>query len=161
MDYCCSGVSLTSENVQTVCGGCGKIGRDVARQTVVHQVKSERLPSVGSEDYKFCSSPECPVVYYSPSGKRFAVDDVRELVTSKTEGDARPLCYCFGFTEGLARTEIAIKGESSIPAQVSQFIKERLCACEIRNPSGVCCLGEINRTLKRLSVQSIVEKEEL
>ncbi len=78
------------------------------------------------------------------------IDDTRELVTSKTMGDARPLCYCFGFTEGFARREIARTGESSVSKQVSQFIKEKLCVCEIRNPSGACCLGEVNKAIKRL-----------
>ena len=80
----------------------------------------------------------------------FTTDDVRELVTSKTKGDDRPLCYCFGFTQGNVRREIVLNGETTIPTQVTQFIKEKLCACEIRNPSGSCCLGEINRIVKSL-----------
>ena len=95
----------------------------------------------------------CAVVYYAASGQIYTVNAVRESVTSKTTGDARPLCYCFGFTEGFARREIAQTGESSVSKQVSRFIKEKLCGCEIRNPSGVSCLGEINRTLKRLATQ--------
>ena len=150
MDCCCSGVNQTSENIQFACSECGEIGRDVGRQTVCHHVKSEKLDLVGGENYKFCSSADCSVVYYSASGKTFTITDVRELVTSKIEGDTRPLCYCFGFTEGMVQSEIAMTGKSSIQSQVSKFIKERLCACEIRNPSGVCCLGEINRTVRRL-----------
>ncbi len=153
MDCCCSGVQMSKETPQTACGECREIGRAVLRQTVVHHVKSEKLSSVGDEKYKFCSSAKCSVVYYAASGQIFTVDEVRELVTSKTTGDARPLCYCFGFTEGFARREIAQTGESSVSKQVSQFIKEKLCRCEIRNPSGVCCLGEINKTLKRLAAQ--------
>jgi len=151
MDCCCNGVNQTSKDIQFACSECGEIGRDVGRQTVFHHVKAEKLHLVGGEDYRFCSSKDCSVVYYSVSGRTLTVGDVRELVTSKTEGDERPLCYCFGFTEGFARREIAMAGRSSIPAQVGQFIKERLCSCEIRNPSGVCCLGEINKTVKRLS----------
>ena len=153
MDCCCSGVQMSKETPQNACGECGEIGRIVARQTVVHHVKSEKLSSVGDEEYKFCSSPNCAVVYYAASGQVFTVDDVRELVTSKTSGNSRPLCYCFGFTEGFARREIAQTSKSSVSKQVSRFIKEKLCSCEIRNPSGVCCLGEINKTLKRLASQ--------
>ncbi len=150
MDCCCSGVQMTKETPQNSCNGCGKVGRIVARQTVVHHVRSEKLAEVKSEEYKFCPSENCQTVYYSTSGEIFTVDDVRELVTSKSSGDNRPLCYCFGFTEGFARREIAQTGESSVPAQITRFIKEKLCSCEIRNPAGVCCLGEINRTVKRL-----------
>jgi hypothetical protein len=153
MDCCSNGVIVASESTLSACQICGNAGRMVAKQTVVHQVKSERLPTVGDADYKFCSSADCDVIYYSAHGNVFTTADVREMVTSKTKDDDRPLCYCFGFTEGNIRREIALMGESNVPAQVSQFIKEKLCACEIRNPSGVCCLGEINKTVKRLTVQ--------
>ena len=151
MECCCRDVEMTKETPQNVCHDCGEVGRIVTRQTVVHHVKSEKLVEVKSDEYKFCPSEKCPTVYYSTSGEAFTVADVRELVTSKTSGDNRPLCYCFGFTEGDVRKEIAQKGESSVPKQVSQFIKEKLCVCEIRNPAGACCLGEINRTVKSLS----------
>ncbi len=152
MDCCCSGTKMTKEMPQNVCGQCGEVGRIVARQTVVHHVKSKKLAEIKSDEYKFCPSEKCPTVYYSVSGEVFIVDDVRELVTSKSSGDNRPLCYCFGFTEGFVREEVERTGASSVPAQVTLFIKEKLCVCEIRNPAGACCLGEINRTVKSLSL---------
>lgn len=142
---------MTKETPQNACSGCGKIGRGVARQTVAHHVKGKKLSSVDNDEYKFCPSENCSVVYYSTAGRVFTVEDVRELVTAKASGDSRPVCYCFGFTEGFIREEIAQTGKSTVPAQVMQFIKEKLCVCEIRNPSGACCLGEINRTVKTLS----------
>ncbi len=99
MDCCSSGAKMSKEASQNDCHGCGETGRPVSRQTVVHHVKSEKLSLVGEEEYKFCSSPECAVVYYAASGQAFTVGEVREPVTSKTLGDERPLCYCFGFTE--------------------------------------------------------------
>jgi hypothetical protein len=105
---------------------------------------------VNSEAYRFCPDPNCAVVYFSESGTRFTVDEVRELVSAKTTSDRRPICYCFGFTEGDAREEITRDGTSKIPSQISQLIKAGMCACEVRNPAGVCCLGEVNRTVKRL-----------
>lgn len=151
MDCCCSGVKMTKETPQNACGTCSEVGRVVARQTVVHHVKSEKLSSVDNDEYKFCPSENCPVVYYSTAGRVFTVEDVRELVTAKASGDSRPVCYCFGFTTGFIREEIEQTGRSTVPTQVTQFIKEKLCVCEIRNPSGACCLGEINRTVKTFS----------
>lgn len=150
MDCCSTGVGAISSLVKAACDNCGKVGRIVAKQTVVHQVKSEKLPAVSDLEYRFCSSADCEVVYYSADSSVFTTDDVRELVTSKTKGDDRPLCYCFGFTEGNVRREIVLKGETTIPAQVTQFIKEKLCACGIRNPAGTCCLGEISRSVQRI-----------
>ena len=151
MDCCCSGAKMTKETVQNACSECGEVGRIVARQTVAHHVKSEKLSCVESGEYKFCPSENCSVVYYSTAGRVFNVEDVRELITAKTSGDARPVCYCFGFTEGFIRQEIEQTGISTVPAQITQFIKEKLCVCEVRNPAGACCLGEINRTVKTLT----------
>ncbi len=157
MDCCCSGAKMTKETPQNACGECGEIGRVVARQTVVHHVISEKLSCVDNDEYKFCPSQNCPVVYYSSAGRVFTVEDVRELVTAKASGDARPLCYCFGFMEGDVRKEIERTGASSASKQITQFIKEKLCVCEIRNPAGACCLGEINKTVKRLAAKPCVK----
>jgi hypothetical protein len=135
------------------CSTCRTEGRPVARQTVFHHVKHEHLDRVNGEAYRFCAEPDCAVVYYGDNGTCFTVDDLRELVTAKTTGDKRPICYCFGFTEGDARDEIARIGTTTIPTTISRLIKSGMCACEVRNPAGVCCLGEVNRTVKRLSVQ--------
>lgn len=152
MDCCCSGVVTANDSSKFTCESCGEPGRIVATQTVVHQLKGEKLSFVSDEEYRFCNSRNCDVVYYTISREKFTGADLRELVTSKTAGDVKPLCYCFDFTEGDMRKEIARTGNTSIPAQVTQLIKEKLCACEIRNPSGACCLGEINKTAKRLAV---------
>jgi hypothetical protein len=155
MNCCSGGVQASKETAQKVCGRCGEIGRAVARRTVVHHVKSEKLFGVSEDEYNFCASLVCPVVYYAGSGQTFTVEDMRESVTSKTSGDARPLCYCFGFTEGFARREIAQTGETSVAHLISRFITEKLCVCEIRNPAGACCLGEVNKTVKRLMTESV------
>lgn len=142
---------LSDTNAPTRCLDCGVEGRGVEPKTILHHVKHEHLARVNSEDYCFCPDQNCAVVYFSESGTQFTVDEVRELVSAKTTGDRRPICYCFGFTEGDARIDIARNGTSMIPKQISQLIKAGMCACEVRNPAGVCCLGEVNLTVKRLS----------
>jgi hypothetical protein len=139
------------QTFKTPCPQCRVAGRSVIRQTVLHHVLAEHLARVGDEAYRFCPQPDCEVVYYGENGAIFTVTDLRDLVSEKTSGDERPICYCFGFTEGHAREEIARTGSSAIPQQISQFIKAGLCACEARNPSGACCLGQVNQTVKRLA----------
>lgn len=129
------------------------------RQTVLHHVKADRLSDVSGGAYRFCPESDCALVYYGGEGAGFLTSDLRELVSAKTSGDARPICYCFGFTEGHAREEIESNGGSTIPALISRLIKEGMCACELRNPSGVCCLGQVNETVKRLSAASLEDGE--
>jgi len=97
-------------------------------------------------DYRFCSFPDCPVVYFEERSKqRFTIDDLRVRVGLKVTEDPIPLCHCFGFDESHIRDDLARTGNTTIPERISQLIREDLCACESRNPAGVCCLGEVNR----------------
>ncbi len=159
MSDCCSVQERTGapalieerSSTDTRCKACGNTGRSIERKTVLHHVRHDLLDRVRDEAYRFCPDPNCALVYYGDGGTHFTTDDLREPVTAKTGGDERPLCYCFGFNEGAAREEIARTGRTTIPARISQLIKAGMCACEVRNPAGVCCLGQINAVVKRLS----------
>jgi Zinc binding domain len=157
MSDCCCPPKPSPTGSVALCAECGAKGRSVERRTVLHHVRSELLARVSDDDYRVCPTPACAVVYYNTCGDVFTVNDVRELVTAKASGDARPLCYCFGFTEGDIRKELTQTGKTKIPAQISRFIKEKICACEIRNPAGACCLGDVNKTAQQLVAKGEIE----
>ena len=95
-------------------------------------------------------------MYFKEQGSRvFTVDDLRMAVGVKASTDPIPLCYCFGFDESHLREEIAETGTATIPERISHLIREGLCACDVRNPSGKCCLGEVIKTAKRLQIEAI------
>ncbi len=134
------------------CVTCEGKGRAVSRKTVLLMLKPELLEGAMSGSYSFCSERDCRVVYFDEAGDRhFTVDDLRIRVGVKVKDDPIPLCYCFGFDESHIREELAQTGRTSIPHRISNLIREGLCACDTRNPAGVCCLGEVNRTQKRLT----------
>ena len=83
--------------------------------------------------------------------QRSRIDDFPITATT----DPIPLCYCFGFDESNIREEIAQTGTTTVPARISRLIREGLCACDVLNPSGKCCLGEINRTATRLKKEAV------
>jgi hypothetical protein len=104
-----------------------------------------------SGTYSFCPASDWPVVYFEENGSRvFTSDDLRVIVGVKASAGPIPLCYCFGFDQSHLRKEMALTGNTTIPDRISTLIREGLCACEARNPSGVCCFGEVNRTAKIL-----------
>jgi len=113
-------------------------------------LKPELLERAMHGNYSFCSARDCSIVYFEDKGEHFNVDDLRIRVGLKVNDDPIPLCYCFGFDENHIRDEIYRTGSTSIAEKVSRLIREGLCACEARNPSGVCCLGELNKTANRL-----------
>ena len=112
-------------------------------------LKPELFDQVGESQYRFCSSPDCPVVYFSRE-RSFTTGDLRVRVGLKETDGPIPLCYCFGFSEQSVREEVGVKGHTTIPQRITALIKERMCACEERNPSGGCCLGEVSKAVKRL-----------
>jgi hypothetical protein len=138
------------------CHRCGGASRPVTRKTVLLMLRQELLDEVGEAEYRFCSSPDCRVVYFTESSARyFTTKDLRVRVGLKEREGEIPLCYCFGFDESDAREEIESTGQSSIPQRIAALIRQRMCACPARNPSGACCLGEVNRAIKRLMTESV------
>ena len=136
------------------CANCRGESRPVSRKTVLLMLKPELLERATTGTYSFCSAPDCPVVYFEEQSRQvFTTDDLRVLIGVKAKTDPIPLCYCFGFDQKHIREEISLTGATTVPETISRLIREGLCACESRNPSGVCCLGEVNRTVRHLFSQ--------
>ena len=140
----------------SMCVRCGGQSKSVSRRTVLSMIKPEFLEAALNGTYRFCQSRECPVVYFEEKGTRVVtVGDLRIIVGVKAITDPIPVCYCFGFDESHLRDEIAHTGKTTIPERISRLVREGLCACDVRNPSGNCCLGEVNRVAKRLKKEAV------
>lgn len=143
---------LAAEISAACCRNCLGHGRPVSRKTVLLMLKPELLEQAMTGTYTFCSKPDCPVVYFEEQSQRsFTIEDLRVTVGVKATQDPIPLCYCFGFDESHIRDELARTGKTTVSERISTLIREGLCACESRNPAGVCCLGEVNRAVKQLT----------
>jgi hypothetical protein len=137
------------------CISCSHHSKAVSRRTVLFMVKPECLEEALNGTFRLCPHRECAIVYFQEQGNRvFTVDDLRTTVGVKASKDPIPLCYCFGFDESHLREEIAETGTTTIPERISYLIREGLCACDVRNPSGKCCLGEVIRTAKKIADRS-------
>lgn len=153
---CCTKQELVCETKPKSVSGehgcaCGNQGTPVSRKTVLLMLKPHLLGQASTGSYRFCGAWDCPAVYFEENGNRlFTIDDLRVIVGVKAKTDPIPVCYCFGFDETHLRDEIASTGSTTIPDRISSLIREGLCACDTRNPSGNCCLGEVNRTVKTL-----------
>lgn len=134
------------------CVSCSGASRAVTRKTMLLMLKPEQFDRIDDSEYRFCSDRDCRVVYFPENGgTTFTTSDLRIRVGLKERTDPIPLCYCFGFDEKDAREQIARTGSSTIPQRIATLIKQKMCACPERNPSGACCLGEVNQTIKRLT----------
>ncbi len=146
-----TGASEPQDHYRRNCRGHGCAGRSVTRKTMLLMLKPEHFDSAGRDHYRFCADPECRVVYFPEGeGATFTTDDLRVRVGLKEKQGPIPLCYCFGFNEADMCEEIARTKQTSIPQRIAALLKQGMCACPERNPSGSCCLGAVNKAVKRL-----------
>lgn len=64
-------------------------------------------------------------------------------VYAKHPADADvPACYCFAVTAGAMRDPTRA---CELREMVAREIQAGHCACEVKNPKGTCCLGDLVR----------------
>jgi len=150
MSDCCSTTSNAACSVPQskpgMCPVCGAKGRPVQILTVKSLVR-EHWAVAASGTFSFCRAPDCDVVYFSNEAI-FRKPDVKVRVGIKEKDDPVPLCYCFDYTRADIRTDIEERFATEILERVKAEVEGGFCACETKNPSGACCLGEITRAIQ-------------
>ena len=129
------------------CPVCGKKGKSVSTLTVKSLVRGHTRVSPNGP-YSFCRTPDCDVVYFS-SAALFRKVDVKVRVGIKEDEDPVPLCYCFDYTRADVQREMEELGTPHIPGKIKAEVQAGFCACEVKNPSGNCCLGDITRAVQQ------------
>ena len=120
------------------------------RHTVKALLKESALRRLLPGEYRFCPDAGCDVVYFSADGSGFTTADVRVPVWQKLPSGSRPICYCFGESEASIRSEFVLTGVSKAVERIREHISAGRCACEIRNPRGACCLGDVTAAVTRV-----------
>ena len=135
------------------CPTNGKTGKAVDT-LILKALLSLSLTELRASEYRFCRAPDCATVYYSADGSQiFAESDLRERVYQKhPDDDPTPVCYCFGHTVGSIRAELAATGTTTVIENIEAGIEAGQCACDIRNPQGDCCLGNVRAVVRRLKL---------
>ena len=96
------------------------------------------------EGFSFCRTPDCPVAYFSSERDEYVEKaDLTVRVGVKETDESAPLCYCFGWTKRMVDDEVARTGTSSAASDITERMRTTGCACERTNPSGRCCLQDV------------------
>jgi len=137
-------------DAEKICPECGKTGKPVQGQTI-KAVLSVSLRRVQDVDYLFCRTQSCSIVYFSTDGKQnLTHGQIRERVYQKEpEAEDVFVCYCFRYTIGNIRAA-SPEDRTAIVDDINTGINAGQCACELRNPQGSCCLGNVRGMVKRL-----------
>lgn len=139
----CEGPAATVQ--AGACPQCGKKGKPVPTLTVKSLVKDHNRVSPAA--YLFCRTADCEVVYFSENGL-FRKAGLKVRVGIKETEDPVPLCYCFDYSHADIRREVEEHGSTDIAERIKREVQAGYCACEVKNPSGSCCLGEIMRAVQ-------------
>lgn len=109
---------------------------EVSIKTILQHIKSPWENALQDQQYYFCDDPDCEVVYFGLKGSVINKGKLRTRVGKKEHSDEALICYCFGVSKKKAMQDPEIK------KYVTQQTKAKNCACELRNPSGRCCLKD-------------------
>jgi hypothetical protein len=150
MSNCCCPTPAETSHKTSVCPASGTSGVPVHLLTVKALLTEEALTRLRVSDHRFCPDPRCDVVYFDALGGCFRRGDIRVPVWQKEPFGARLVCYCFGETEVTIRREIETDGASDAVERVRGHIAAKRCACEVRNPRGACCLGDVIAAVTRV-----------
>ncbi len=135
MSDCCSSSSCKNKKVRKhSCPVNGKAYAPVSEQTVMQHLRSPWLWQ--PQQMYFCNDPECSIVYFGEDDSILTTDALRTAVGIKDKSEQATICYCFGITRCQALQNPELK------TFVIEQTRKRLCACEVRNPSGKCCLKD-------------------
>jgi bacterioferritin-associated ferredoxin len=139
MEDCCE---REAEPRPGSCPRCGRAGREIERITLKALLRPDALARLGPEEHRFCATPECPVVYFH-NAEVYRREDVVVPVFQKELEGGRTVCYCFGISEDQIRREVETSGFSAAADRIKVLVRSGRCACEVRNPQGICCLGNV------------------
>jgi Zinc binding domain len=128
------------------CPCCGMKGAKVDPITLKALLTGEGLRRGIPPVPRFCATKSCQVVYFDNAlPVRFEEGLVTVRVHAKHVEDGRvPVCYCFGYTPEAIRTVVASSGRNAVSEDVAREVKAGRCACEVKNPKGSCCLGDVS-----------------
>ena len=160
MSSCCGSPDRVRAAITSRCPQSGANGLTVDLLTVKALLCESALRAVGDGPYRFCADPTCAVVYFDNEGHVFNTADLRVPVWQKQPAGARRICYCFDENEASMAREFTETGRCDAPQRVRDHIAAGRCACEVRNPRGACCLGDVMKAVARIEAEcaSVVQK---
>ncbi len=139
---CCDPSTTAGAAVDGSCSACGTKGVQVDVLTAKALMTPAALRRGIPGAPRFCASATCSVVYFDDlSDRRVEESELTVPVYAKHPQQANmPVCYCFDYSVGDVKAQTA---------RISEIVRAEVeaghCACEVKNPRGACCLGDIIR----------------
>jgi hypothetical protein len=104
------------------------------------------------EAFRLCPDPACDVVYFSPA-QTYSTGDLKVPVYQKDQAPGVTVCYCFAHTREDLGQAVATGTGQALEASIRAHVQAGRCGCEVNNPQGSCCLGNVVTVLRSLDRQ--------
>ncbi len=145
MSNCCS--NHATKIITGICPKCGVSCKSVENKTLYHQVRFPENTRLSLDKYYFCPSKECSIGYFSSTGQIIP----KSFLRTYQEIEDDKLCYCFDINVAALTAE----NVETIKNFVIQKTKSGDCACDVKNPSGQCCLAKFKSLSFDRAIQGI------
>lgn len=140
MSDCCVDTHPKRQSVGKYrCPVNGREYKGVLEKTIKQHIYEPWNRKLTSQNYYFCDDPDCDVVYFGEDNSIINKSEIRSQVGIKNLSGEALICYCFGVTVNDAIANPEVK------RFVLESTKGKMCACEVRNPSGKCCLKDFQK----------------
>lgn len=124
------------------------MAKPVPLVTLRSLVLPEHAAVVEGREWFFCDQHDCDVVYFTRDGFTIGKAALKIRVGLKEKESLRTVCYCFGHTVESIREEVERTGRSTVATSIKERIEAGECSCEVLNPRGTCCLGDVHKAVK-------------
>jgi len=152
MGDCCVNPSELEIVNNGFCPSCKSKSRNIKVITLKSLLKPSALETLnGQITHYFCSSKDCDVVYFDINNKKYHVTEIKVAVYQKEDSSTTPICYCFDWTKEKIEKYINQELTPKPIEHIRENVKEYRCGCEVNNPQGSCCLGNVTKYIKSLS----------
>lgn len=127
----------TTPAKKAICPANGRSYSGVHLKTILHQAAKPWTLNLPDQGYFFCDDPDCDIVYFGEDQSTLLRGDLRTIVGQKSRDKEKTICYCFDVQSSDLDSD---KDREKSKAFVIEQTKNSTCDCELRNPSGKCCL---------------------
>jgi len=130
------------------CPSCHQKAKGVLGKTfealVIDETKAKFLCFDG---FYYCKTPNCTTIYFRDE-TILTQEDIKVVVGLKDGAIPATVCYCFDWTKEKIKSELEATGATIALEDIKIKMENPGCSCEILNPSGGCCLGDVSKAIK-------------
>ncbi|MDF1875893.1 hypothetical protein JHD48_09115 [Sulfurimonas sp. SAG-AH-194-I05] len=147
---CCT----TQPKGKVECPRCTTKAKGVLGKTVEALLIDKSKSKLSCFDgFYYCQTPSCKTIYFRDE-TILTQEDISVIVGLKDGATTATVCYCFEWTKEKIKAEVQDTGKTIALEDIKAKMQNPGCACEVLNPSGGCCLGDVTKAIKEITKQS-------